>query len=106
MKRVVYLLREAFTSLRVNRTSTFVGVLTTGFTITSFGIFLLLYLNVQKVVGTLQDRVQVIVYLKDEFTSEQKRQLEQTLKEDPSIENLSFVSKKQALKDFHDQFSK
>lgn len=104
MKRFVYLLREALTSLRANRTSTLVGILTTGFTITSFGIFLLLYLNVQKVVGTLQDHIQLIVYLTDDFSSVEKAQLERWLKQDPSVENLSFVSKKQALEDFHHQF--
>lgn len=104
MKRFVYLLREALTSLRANRTSTLVGVLTTGFTITSFGIFLLLYLNVQKVVGTLQDHIQLIVYLKDAFSSEEKTQLERWLNQDPSVVDLSFVSKKQALEDFHHQF--
>ena len=104
MKRFAYLLGEALTSLRTNRTSTVVGVLTTGFTITSFGIFLLLYLNVQMVVGTLQDHIQLIVYLQDNFSPEEKIQLERWLKEEPSIEELSFVSKKDALEDFHQQF--
>ena len=104
MKRFVYLFREALTNLRANRTSTLVGILTTGFTITSFGIFLLLYLNVQKLVGTLQDHIQLIVYLKENFTSEEKAQLERFLKQDPSVQGLFFVSKKQALEDFHDQF--
>jgi cell division transport system permease protein len=104
VKRFVYLLREALTSLRANRTSTLVGVLTTGFTITSFGIFLLLYLNVQKAVGTLQDHIQLIVYLQDDFSSEEKGQLERWLKQEPTVEDLSFISKKQALEDFHHQF--
>lgn len=104
MKQFAYLLREALTSLRANRTSTLVGVLTTGFTITSFGIFLLLYLNVQKVVGTLQDHVELIVYLKEDFSSEDKSQLERWLKQEPSVEEISFISKKQALEDFHHQF--
>ena len=104
MKQFAYLLREALTSLRANRTSTLVGVLTTGFTITSFGIFLLLYLNVQKVVGTLQDHVELVVYLKEDFSSEEKSQLERWLKQEPSVEEVSFISKKQALEDFHHQF--
>lgn len=104
MKRFVYLLREAMTNVRSNRTSTVVGVLTTAFTIASFGIFLLLYINVQKVVGLLQDNVQVIVYLKDTFSPQEKAQLEQSLKQEPPIEEVSFVSKKQALEDFHHQF--
>jgi cell division transport system permease protein len=104
VKQFVYLLREALTSLRANRTSTLVGVLTTGFTITSFGIFLLLYLNVQKVVGNLQDHIQLIVYLKDDFSSVEKTQLERWLKQEPTVEDLSFISKKQALEDFHNQF--
>ena len=104
MKRFVYLVREALTSLRANRTSTVIGVLTTGFTITSFGIFLLLYLNVQKVVGTLQDHIQMVVYLNDDFTAADQTQIERWLKQEPSVEDLSFVSQKQALEDFHEQF--
>ena len=104
MKRFLYLLGEALTSLRTNRTSTLVGILTTAFTIASFGIFLLLYLNVRNVVGSFQDNIQVIVYLKDEFSSQEKTQLERALRQENAIEDLSFISKEQAIQDFHHQF--
>ena len=104
MKRFFYLLGEALRSLRTNRTSTLVGVLTTAFTIVSFGIFLLLYVNVRNVVGSLQDNIQVIVYLNDEFSAQEKSQLDRLLKQESAIEDLSFISKEHALQDFHRQF--
>lgn len=104
MKRFLYLLREAITNLRTNRTSTLVGVLTTAFTIASFGIFLLLYLNVRNAVDSLHDHIQVIVYLKEDVSSQEKAQLERSLKQESAIQGLSFISKEQALQDFHRQF--
>ena len=39
MKRPLYLVQEALASLRVNRTSVMIGIVTTAFTISCFGIF-------------------------------------------------------------------
>ncbi|MCA9472845.1 MAG: ABC transporter permease [Nitrospirales bacterium] len=104
MKRVLYLLREAIRGLRANRTSTVIGIMTTAFTIASFGVFVLLYHNVRTIAGTLQDQVQIIIYLKDEISSKERSTLETMLKQESNIETLAFISKDQALKDFHEQF--
>ena len=104
MKRIMYLLREAMRGLRANRTSTIIGMITTAFTIASFGVFLLLYHNVRTIAGSLQDQIQVIIYLEDTISSEEQTNIKTTLKQDPKIETLSFLSKEQALQDFHQQF--
>ncbi|GJL63465.1 MAG: cell division protein FtsX [Nitrospirales bacterium] len=104
MKRLMYLLREAMRGLRTNRTNTLIGIITTAFTIASFGMFLLLYHNVRTIAGSLQDHVQVIIYLEDEISNEEHSNLKKTLDQESSIDTLTFVSKDQALKEFHEQF--
>ena len=104
MKRVLYLLREAFRGLRANRTSTLIGIITTAFTIASFGVFVLLYHNVRTIAGSLQDNVQIIIYLKDDISTKERGTLESMLKQESNIETLTFISKDQALEDFHEQF--
>ena len=60
MKRSLYLIREALVSLRVNRTSIMIGIVTMAFTISCFGIFALLYGNLKKLAGTLQQDLSLI----------------------------------------------
>ena len=100
----MYLLREAMRGLRINRANTLIGVITTAFTIASFGVFLLLYHNVRTITGSLQDQIQVIIYLDDAITKQDKSALEQALKKETHIESHSFLSKEEALQDFHQQF--
>ena len=104
MKRVWYFIHEAYTSLRTHRTSTLIGILITAFTLTSFGIFLLLYHNVHNMVGQVQHTIQIIVYPKNDIESGKLRDLRQSIKVDPAVDSLTFVSKQDALAEFKEQF--
>jgi hypothetical protein len=55
MRRLFYLLREAWANMRANRTTTVVAILTTAFTLSCVGIFLLLYVNLRSAAGWLQE---------------------------------------------------
>lgn len=106
MIRPLYLLREAMTNLRVNRGNVLIGIVTTAFTLVCFGAFLLLYLNLKNVTGTLQGDIEVIVYL-DPGASEQVVSLvQQRLGTEPAAVALTFVSKERALREFSEQFPK
>ena len=48
-----YLLSEAMDNIRANRTTTVMAVVTTAFTMLGMGVFLLPYMNVQDVLGSL-----------------------------------------------------
>ena len=104
MKRPFYLIQEAIASLRVNRTSVMIGIVTTAFTISCFGIFALLYGNLKKLAGTLQRDIEVVVYVKSEASDNVVAGLRQRLETEQVVEALSFVSKDQALKEFYQQF--
>jgi len=102
--RPLYLLREAMSNLRVNRGNVLIGIVTTAFTLVCFGVFLLLYLNLKNVTGTLQSDVEVIVYL-DPGASEQVVSLiQKRLETEPAVVTLTFVSREQALREFSEQF--
>jgi len=104
VKRVWYFIHEAYKSLRTHRTSTLIGILTTAFTLTSFGIFLLLYHNVHNMVGQVQHTIQIIVYPKNDIESGKLRDLRQSIKVDPAVDSLTFISKQEALTEFKEQF--
>lgn len=104
MRRLWYFLREAFISIRTHRTGTLIGVLTTAFTLTSFGVFLLLYHNVNNLLGRIQHNMQIIVYPKDNLDPAKLDELRQFLKSDQIVGSLTPVSKQQALEDFKKEF--
>ncbi len=104
MKRTWYLIREALTNIRINRTSVTIGVMTTACTIACLGVFVLLYLNVQHVAGTLRDDLEVVVYVDSEATEKQLKGVQQRLSGEPAAAKVTLVTKVQALQEFHQQF--
>ncbi|MGE0473516.1 MAG: cell division protein FtsX [Nitrospirales bacterium] len=104
MRRVWYFIREAIISIRTHRTGTLIGILTTAFTLTSFGVFLLLYHNVNNLLDRIQHNIQIIVYPKEGLEPAKLDEMKQFLKSNQIVESLIFISKQQALEDFKKQF--
>ena len=104
MRRSLYLIQEALASLRVNRTSVMIGIVTTAFTISCFGVFALLYGNLKKLAGTLQQDIEVVVYVESQASGKVVEEVRQRLESEQAVETLSFVSKNQALKEFYQHF--
>jgi len=104
MRRLFYLFREAWANMRANRTTTMVAILTTAFTLSCVGIFLLLYVNLRSAAGWLQEDIKIMVYLDDQLTRESVEDLEGRLKADRMVAATVFISKEQALGEFRAQF--
>lgn len=104
MRRLLYLLREAVANVLTNRTTTLVAVATTAFTFACVGVFLLLYVNLKTMASSLEQDIQVMVYLQDDLTEQARSEIEQQLKVDRAVGSLTFVSKERALADFQAQF--
>lgn len=104
MKRIWFLIGEAIGSLKTNRSNVLIGIVTTAFTITCFGIFFLLYLNLKNVAGVLQEDIEVIVYLENDIPQGTVSRLQRQLEQEQAVHSLSFMSQKQALDDFHREF--
>ncbi len=104
MRRLTYLLRETLTNIRLNRATALIAVGTTGFTLACFGVFLLLYLNLKGMVSSLEEGIQVTLYLEDGVSVQAASQLQHRLQDDPEVASIAFISKQQALKEFREQF--
>lgn len=104
MRGGVYLVREALMNVRYNRTTTMVAVATTAFTLACFGIFVLVYLNLKGVTGSLRGDIKVILYLQDGLTPPSVWDLQRRLKNEREADSVVYVSKEQALADFSGQF--
>jgi len=97
-------MQEAFVNLRHNRTSVMIGVVTTAFTISCFGVFALLYGNLKNLAGTLQQDIEVVAYIQPEASDQVVEGVRQRLEGEQAVSELTFVSKADALKEFHQQF--
>lgn len=104
MRRWAYLLREALTNVLTNRMTTLVAVATTAFTFACVGVFLLLYVNLKNVAASLEQDIQVLVYLQDDLDRESTATLAEQLKADPAVASVSYISKEQALAEFKKEF--
>jgi len=82
-----------------------IGVVTTAFTIACFGVFFLLYLNLKNLAGSLQDEIQVMVYLEPDTSKVMVSGIRRYLEGEHAVASLAFISEQEAVKDFHQHFS-
>lgn len=104
MRWLWYLFRAAWANLRTNRSTTVVAIVTTAFTLACVGIFLLSYVNLRNAAAWLQEDIKIIVYLDDQISGEETRELEGKLKADRMVTGVRYISKEQALGEFRAQF--
>lgn len=104
MRRILYLVRETIANIWANRMSVAIGVVTTAFTIACFGVFFLLYWNVKNLARSLQDEIQVMVYLKPDTSKVMVSGVRRYLEGEHAVASVAFISEQEAVKDFHQQF--
>jgi len=99
------ILKTTFKNIKSNKQLFFasVGTITTALSI--LGLFLFVYINLNSVLSFWNDQVQLIVYLDDEISNEEKEQLEKFFSINPEIDSFDFVSREQAWKNFQSMFS-
>lgn len=104
MRRLSYFIAEALANIRLNQTTTIVAIATTAFTMVSFGVFLLLYLNLRGATTSMQDDIKVILYVHDGLSLADLYELEKHLKGEREVAGVDYVSKEQALSEFRKDF--
>ncbi|MDD9820979.1 MAG: ABC transporter permease [Nitrospira sp.] len=104
--RVWYLVRETLNNIRVHRGDVVIGTVTTAFALACFGVFLLLYLNLQHLAENLQSGIEVIAYLDPDASEQVVSDVHQRLRRDPAAVDVSVISKEQALRDFRRHFQR
>ncbi len=102
--RLWYVLRETLTNLRVYRGDVLIGIVTTAFALACFGVFLLLYLNLNNLAGSLERGIEVMVYVDPDASERVVSGIQQRLQNEQAAVTFNMVSKEQALRDFREQF--
>lgn len=99
------ILKTTLSNIKSNKQLFFasVGTITTALSI--LGLFLFVYINLNSVLSFWNDQVQLIVYLDDEISSDEKKQLEKLFSSSSEVDSFRFVSREQAWEKFQLMFS-
>lgn len=92
-----YFIRETFISLKRNNWMSFASICTVALSLLILGMFLIIILNLNHMAGTLESQVQVNVYLEDELSDEEMKEIGDQIRKLPDIEEISFVDKAAAM---------
>lgn len=100
----IYAIREGFESLRKSKLSGLLSIFTVAVSLFLLGIFLLSILRGWSVVHQLKSRLEMEVFLRDGVTPGMASLLESRLTQQPEVDEVLFVSKDEALKEFSNEF--
>ncbi len=93
-------LGTTISNVRANKQTFLISVMTIAISIGILGIFLIVFLNLNGFLASWNQHVQLIVYLDDEVSSAQKKDLESLFKSNLNIQSLEEVSKERAWQEF------
>lgn len=107
-----YSLREAISAFRRTPLLALLSVVAISLSLFVVGLFALTAFNIQSAIESIEERVEVVAYLRDEATPEQVRLLQRDLATLPQTRRIDYVSKDDALvsavqemTDFRDVFT-
>lgn len=103
IRTVEYFIREAVVSLRRNGLMSFASVSTVALSLLILGIFLILVLNLNNMASALESQVQITVYLKDDMSDLEMREVGTRISKLQGVSHVMFVSKEEAMERFKDR---
>jgi cell division transport system permease protein len=95
---------EAFRSFRRSALMSMVAIVTITVSLTIFGLFLLLIMNLGNVVGTVSSRLDLVAYTAKDLSLEDAGAIQVSISKIPGVEKVEFTSKAEAWKKFKDDF--
>ena len=91
-----YFIQEVFRSLRRNNWMSFASIGTVAVSLFVLGVFLLLVLNMNRMASALESQVQISVYLEDELSADDRRDIASDIEALQGIESIHYISKDEA----------
>jgi cell division transport system permease protein len=101
---VLYVVREGFTGLRRARVAAFVTVSTIAVTLTLLNVFLIMTVNIRKVVRTVKTQIYFEVFVDPTAPPEGVEQLKRDILGTPGVERAVYISADKALQRFKEEF--
>ncbi|MFC1518000.1 permease-like cell division protein FtsX [Candidatus Margulisiibacteriota bacterium] len=99
-----FFLKEAWLSMKRGGLMTFTALLIIFISLIMFGIFLLIVFNLNSLVGSMSDKMEIMAYVDKNFTKAGVENMQLKIKQVPGVENISFVSKEAAWESFRKNF--
>ena len=98
-----YFIREVFFSLKRHNWMSLASIGTVAVSLFVLGMFLILVMNMNKMASTLESQVEISVYLKEDISKADRRDLESDIRDMQGIEKITFVDKDEALQRFKER---
>ncbi|SKA88067.1 cell division transport system permease protein [Caloramator quimbayensis] len=98
-----YFFKESFKSIKRNRVMSFASVTTVAAALFIFGVFMIIISNVNSLVDTVENKVEIKAFLKDDISSLKVRDIEKEIKAISGVKNVTYESKDEALKKVSEQ---
>lgn len=103
LSTILYYFRETFQSILRNSWLAAASVGVVAVSLLILGSSLLLVVNAGEIATNLESDIEISIYLKDDTTSSQIKEVENKIKDMPEVAHVEFVSKEQALEEMKDK---
>lgn len=94
-----------FSNIKSNRQVFLVSIATITVAFSLLGLFLVIFVNLNFFLSAWNKQVQLIIYLEDNITANQKRVLEQSISTSSDVESMNFIPREVAWANFKNSFS-
>ena len=101
---LIYSFREGMLGLKRARLATTIAISTVAITLTLLGIFIVLTVNVQRVIGLLNERLNVEIFIDNSLDPYSIKLLQNNVSDIEGVEAVTYISKEEALERFRDEF--
>ncbi|MBE6065134.1 permease-like cell division protein FtsX [Clostridium cochlearium] len=100
---IKYFISDSLKSIRRNKTISLASAATVAATLFILGVFMLSALNVKQVIKNVESKVEITVFLRDDITIGQQKELETKINAIDKIVDVRYESKEEAVKKFEEQ---
>ena len=98
-----YIVRETMISLKRNSWMSFASIGTVAVSLFVLGMFLILVVNMNRMVASLESQVEISVYVKDEVSDSGIHALEERITQMQGVESVKYVDRETAMKRFRER---
>lgn len=98
--RATYLFHEMWQNMKSNKIPNMIAIATIAIALSIFGLFLLFLINFQSIIDSFEEKVNVVLYLKDSSTQKDIEKIRDYLSLKKEIDSIAYISKQKALEEF------
>ena len=99
---ITYYIKDAFVSLKRNKTISIASIITVLITFFVLGIFMLVATNINQGIDSVQNKVEIKIFLKDDIKLIDQREIEIKLREIDGVKDVVYSSKEDEYRNFQE----